>query len=59
MSTGKREFKQGMSDEMIAAYLARKEAMWARLQARMTEDEFIDFVTGMVKCLDPVHADDE
>lgn len=45
-----------MSDEMIQAYLARKEEMWKRIEARMTEDEFIDFVTGMSEALDSPEA---
>jgi hypothetical protein len=37
---------------MLKRYFAQKEETWKRIEASMTEDEFIEFLTGMADVMD-------
>jgi hypothetical protein len=38
-----------MSNEQEERYFAHKKSLWDELEASMTEEEFIEFVSGMVR----------
>jgi hypothetical protein len=41
-----------MSEEREKRYFAHKKALWDELEASMTQEEFIEFVAGMVDVME-------
>lgn len=41
-----------MSEEQEKRYFAHKKTLWDELEASMTQEEFIEFVAGMVEVME-------